>query len=145
MASTTHIILAEESDADAVAASDEPIEEWSGIEADDVTAQTLAALMSMLVGGGDAAALAGEFDVLAVGLDEGVAVVRMPEELVKALAELDPDRQEGVAERWRAAPSFPKDGYDPDDALQLLEDLADLAEQALEVGEEVLVVTRTDD
>jgi len=70
---------------------------------------------------------------------EGPWVYLIPAELQSAIASLDDDAQESVAEKWAATEEFSLDGWQVADVEEYLRDLVTHARKAREAGKSLLL------
>ena len=63
----------------------------------------------------------------------------IPAELQSAIASLDEDAQESVAEKWAATEQFALDGWQAADVEEYLQDLVPHARRAREAGKSMLL------
>ncbi|HEY8748289.1 MAG TPA: hypothetical protein VIM11_09965 [Tepidisphaeraceae bacterium] len=71
--------------------------------------------------------------------DEGPWVYLVPEQLQKALASLDGEAQESVAEKWAVTEEFTLDRWPPSDVEEYLQDLVAHARNARQAGKSLLL------
>lgn len=141
MAQITNIVAAEEDEAEAVAMSDRPVDEWSGIEARDVDAAKLATLHCLLSEDDFQEALYAYEPILAL-YDEGVLVVRIPDHIVEKLTLLDEEALERVGEELAASEEFEVAGWPVEEVQAFVVDLSDIARVAESQGQVVLAWMR---
>lgn len=126
----TCIVSADEDEYVEIAASASPMKEWSGIEVPGLDTLKLATLHSLLTGDSLQAAL----DCYEpVHVDEGenqTIILRIDDELLSVLAELDEDAVEGLVGELAASEAYENESCDVDDVHSYLLALADLAQLA---------------
>jgi hypothetical protein len=137
MALLTHIITADEDEIEDVGASMEPLEQWSGIQAVDIDTAKLATLHCLLTDDGFEDALCAYEPVYAV--EEGALVLRIPDEVMAKLAQLDEQALERVAEELAASEEFEMGNRTSEEVEAIVFDLADLARLA-ESQDQVMLV-----
>jgi hypothetical protein len=125
----TNIVAADEDELEAVGESLRPVDAWSGIERRELGPAKIATLHVLLTGD--------DFDLAAslcepvyVSGSEGALVLRLADEVMNRLVELDEDALDLVAEELAATEEFELEGWDPDEVQALVVDLADLARLA---------------
>ena len=130
----TNIVAAEEDEAVAVGESLQPVDEWSGISLRDVSIAKIATLHCLLTGDlfDDAAALC---EPIYVSAAEGALVLRLADSLMERLLELDDEALEAVAAELTATEEFESAGWEEEEILAMLEDLAKLARLAESQGQ----------
>lgn len=141
MAQVTNIVAAEEDEAEAVAMSDRPIDEWSGIEARDIDAAKLATLHCLLSEDDFQEALYAYEPVVAL-YDEGVQVIRIPDHIVEKLTLLDEEALENVGEELAATEEFEMAGWPVEEVQAFVVELSDVARVAESQGQVMLAWMR---
>jgi hypothetical protein len=96
----TDLVIADKSEAEAVARSVAPWEGWRWVEAKGHDEFTLGALLCVLRGESYREAVSGEFPLLAQVSEEGPWVFAVPEALPVALQRLDDGRISGAVSEW---------------------------------------------
>jgi hypothetical protein len=136
----TDWFLATEDEADAVAsiaAGEHSFDDWPHLSVPLRRAELAVLYEALTDGSGAAAAQAAgsaPAGLLAVEVDEGMIVIRVPAPVVEALAEMTPRTAPPVMAAWSAGI-----GHDEPDALgEVLSDLAAFARDAAESGRPVL-------
>jgi hypothetical protein len=134
----THIIAAEEDEIEAIGESQQPIDEWSGIEMRDIDTARIATLHSLLTGDpfDDAVAY---YEPVYVSADEGVLVLRLADEMMERLVELEEDALDAVATELVATEEFESTGWETEAITSMLVSLADLARLAESQGQVLFV------
>ena len=138
MAILTQFIAAEDDEIDAIAESENPLEEWSGLQMRDVDAARIATLHALLTGDLFDDALACYEPVLALE-GEGVVMLRIADALTARLAALDEEVLGAVAAELAASEEFEDAGWEEEAIAAMLADLADLARLAEDQGQALLV------
>ncbi|MDP1654233.1 MAG: hypothetical protein Q8L56_16070 [Rhodocyclaceae bacterium] len=134
----THIIAAEEDEVETIGESQQPIDEWSGIEMRDIDTARIATLHSLLTGDPFDAAVA-YYEPVYVSADEGVLVLRLADEMMERLAELEEDALDAVAIELVATEEFESTGWETAAIAAMLVSLADLARLAESQGQVLFV------
>jgi hypothetical protein len=134
----THFLVAPEEDIVDIGAATQPLKSWRGIERRGVGSEKLVMLHSLLTD--DAFDLAVSFYEPVYVSDEGAMVLPLAARLLDALADLDEESLETLAEELAASESFEVEGWPVDEVRDLLIDLSDLAQQA--AGEELPLFAR---
>lgn len=124
----TNIIAAEEDEFAAIGESLHPLEEWSGLERRDIDTAKIATLHCLLTGDELEQALYA-YEPLYVGV-EGAIVLRLADEVVDKLASLDEDALEQVGAELAATEEFEMEQWDTDEVLDMVLELAELAQLA---------------
>ena len=138
MAILTQIIAADDDEIETIAAAEDPLEEWSGIQLRDVDAGKIATLHALLTGDLFDDALAC-YEPVFVSDNEGVVMLRVADELASHLASLDEAVLGDVAAELAATEEFEDAGWDEEAIAAMLADLADLARLADAQGQALLV------
>jgi hypothetical protein len=138
MSILTSIIAAEEDEVEAIGESLQPVDEWSGITLRDVTIAKIATLHCLLTGDlyDDAVAM---YEPIYVSAAEGALVLRLADEVIERLAELDEDALDAVAAELSATEEFESAGWEDEAVAAMLTDLADLARLAEAQGQVLFV------
>lgn len=134
MALLTQLLAAEEDEVEAIGESLQPLDEWSGIQLRDLTIPRIATLHSVLTGDlyDDACAL---YEPAHVSELEGAIVLRMADAVTERLVELDEDAIDAIATELVATEDFEYAGWDEEEVVAMLSDLADLARLADSQGQ----------
>lgn len=133
----TNIVAAEEDEIAAIGESLRPVDEWSGIERRGIDTAKIATLHCLLTGDEFEEAL-GSYEPVYVA-DEGAVVLRMADEIMERLAELDEDALELVGEELAATEEYEIEGWDSAEVQALVFELADLARLAESQGQVMFV------
>jgi hypothetical protein len=130
----TNIVAADEDEVEAIGESLQPVDEWSGISLRDVTIARIATLHCLLTGDlfDDAAALC---EPVYVSAAEGALVLRLADSFMERLLELDDEGLEAVATELTATEEFEAAGWDEEEILAMLGDMASLARLAESQGQ----------
>lgn len=137
MSLLVNIVIADEDDLEAIASSLQPVSEWSGLQARDIDTQKIATLHCLVTGEAFDASLS-RYEPVFVA-DEGVTVLRIPDELVEELASLDEDALYRIADELIATEEFELSDWPDEDVTAFLEELTELAQQADANGEAMFV------
>lgn len=124
----TNIVAADPDDVAAIGESLQPLEEWSGIQRRDIDTAKMATLHALLTGDDLDQALYLYEPVYAGG--EGALVLRVADDVVDKLANLDEDALSRVAEELSATEEFELEQWDADDIEDMVMELAELAQLA---------------
>jgi hypothetical protein len=133
------IVAAEEDEYAAVGESQEPLEEWSGIQKRGLDTAKIVMLHCLLTGEELDLALT-SYEPVYVAEETGTVVLRIAGEAVEKLASLDEEALEQVAEELAATEEFEVEQWDADDVLTLIMELADLACLAESQGQVLFVL-----
>lgn len=133
-----NIVTADEDDVEAIGQSQHPIEEWGGIEARSIDTAKIATIHCVLTGDTLEDALSAYEPVYAVD-HEGPLVLRIPDEVVERLAELEEDAAESVGDELAATEEFEMEGWPVGEVQALVGELAELARIAEARGQGVFV------
>jgi hypothetical protein len=128
----TNIVAAEEDELAAIGESLHPADEWRGIERRGLDAAKIA-MLHCLLSGDQFEQVIDAYEPVYVA-DEGALVLRIAEEATEKLAFLDEYALERVAEELAATEEFEMAGWETEDALDLVTELADLARYAKPQG-----------
>jgi hypothetical protein len=138
MAIVTNIIAGEDHEIEAIGESLQPVSEWSGIEMRDVDTGKIVTLHCLLTGDlFDDAVI--HYEPVYVSDAEGALVLRLAEELVERLAELDEEQLETIAEELAATDEFEHAGWEDEAIADMLYGLAELARLAESQGQTLFV------
>ncbi len=124
----TNIVAAEEDEFAAIGESLNPLEEWSGIERRGIDTPKIATLHCLLTGDELEQAFY-LYEPLYVGI-EGAMVLRLADEVVEKLAELEEDALSRVAEELSATEEFELEQWDAGEVEDMVMELAELAQLA---------------
>ncbi|MCX7169562.1 MAG: hypothetical protein NTY41_04540 [Proteobacteria bacterium] len=138
MGIVTNIIAAEDEEIEAIGESLCPADEWSGIELRDVDTAKIATLHCLLTGDLFDDAIA-RYEPVYVSAAEGALVLRLADELMERLAELDEESLDQVAIELAATEEYEYDEWDDDATAAMLAELSDLARLADSQGQALFV------
>jgi hypothetical protein len=138
MAVLTQIVAAEEHEVEAIGESLNPVEVWSGIELRDVDTGKIATLDSLLTGDLFDDALA-RYEPIYVSMAEGALVLRLTDEAVARLSELDEDALLEVAAELAATVEFETAGWEAEAIDAFVVTLAELSRLAESQGQSIFV------
>lgn len=124
----TNIVAADKDEVAAIGESLQPLEEWSGIERRDIDTAKIATLHCLLTGDELEQAFYQYEPIYAGG--EGALVLRLADEVVDKLANLDEDALSRVAEELSATEEFELEQWDADEVEDMMMELAELAQLA---------------
>jgi hypothetical protein len=133
----TNIVAAEEDEVAAIGDSLHPVDDWSGIERRGIDSAKIATLHCLLTGDEFEQALY-LYEPVYVSV-EGVMVLRVSDEVVEKLSELDEDALENVAFELAATEEYEQDQLDADEVQELVMELAELAQLAASQGKALFV------
>lgn len=138
MSVLTQLVSADDDAIEAIGESQNPLDEWSGIQMRDVDTAKIATLHCLLTGDlfDDAAAL---YEPHYVSDAEGTLVLRLADELSERLAALDEDALDDVAAELAATEEFEATGWEGEVISAMLASLADLARLAESQGQALFV------
>ena len=124
----TNIVAADPDDVAAIGESLQPLEEWSGIQRRDIDTAKMATLHALLTGDDLDQALY-QYEPIYAG-SEGALVLRIADDVVDKLANLDEDALSRVAEELSATEEFELEQWDTDEVEDMVMELAELAQLA---------------
>jgi len=133
-----NIVIADAEDIESIGESFRPVEDWTGLEVQGIDPPKLATLHSMLTGESFDEAIADFYCVYAAS-DEGPWVIQAPDVLIGKLAELEEQALEEIGEELAATEEFEMAGWPVEEVQNLLGELVQLANAALEQGFTMLV------
>jgi len=133
----TNVLAAEEDEYQAIGESHCPLDEWSGIDAPGLDTVKLALLHALLTGDPLQSAL--DFYEPVYVSDSETTVLRLADELLEKLAELDEESLETVASELAATEEFENEHWEEEDVLGLLSSLSELAQLAESQGQMLFV------
>ncbi len=138
MGIVTHVIAAEEDEIEAIGESLHPVDEWSGFELRDLDTAKITMLHCLLTGDLFDDALA-HYEPVYVSDAEGAVVLRLADEVMARLAELDEEPIEQIAVELAATEEFESEAWEEGVLAALLAELADLARLAESQGQALFV------
>jgi hypothetical protein len=124
----TNIVAAEEDEFAAIGESLRPVDEWSGLEFRGIDTAKIATLHCLLTGDEFEQVIGAYEPVYAA--DEGAVVLRIADEVVQRLAEMDEEALELVAAELAATEEYEVEEWDSDEVVELVMELAELARLA---------------
>jgi len=133
MGIVTNIVAAEDEEVEAIGESLHPANEWSGIELRDLDTAKIATMHSLLTGDLFDDALA-RYEPVYVSA-EGALVLRLADEVVERLAELDEEPIELIAAELAATEEFEFEAWEEEVIVAMLGELAGLARLAESQGQ----------
>jgi hypothetical protein len=138
MAILTNIVVADESEIEAIGESLHPVEEWSGFEVRDVDTARITTLHCLLTGElFDDAVI--QYEPLYVSPVEGAMVLRLADEVLERLIELDEEMLVQVATELTATEDFETAGWTEEEVTVMLAELCELAQRADAEGQALFV------
>ncbi|MEQ1593062.1 MAG: hypothetical protein ABL892_11840 [Thiobacillaceae bacterium] len=137
MSLLTNIVAAEEDEVAAIGESLHPVDDWSGIERRGIDSAKIATLHCLLTGDEFEQAVY-LYEPVYVSI-EGVMVLRVSDEVVEKLSDLDEDALENVAFELAATEEFEQDQLDADEVQDMVMELAELAQLAASQGKALFV------
>ncbi len=135
----TCVVAAEEDELFEVAESAAPLNDWSGIDAPGLDTVKLATLHALLTGESLQTALDRYEPALVAGGNEEILVLRVADEMLEALAQLDEDSIDRLADELAATEIYEDEGTDPEDLQSLLISFGELAQLAESQGQVLYV------
>lgn len=138
MGMRVNVVVADLEDAGAIIESEKPVEEWKGLEANGLDPAKFAMLHALLSGELFDDAL-DECGPLHAASDEGPWLMKLPDDSVAHLAELEEDALDQVGGELAATEEFEEDGWSVDEVKGLVVALADLAGVARAQGRAMFV------
>ena len=133
-----NIICADEDELEDIALAEHPVEEWSGIEARDIDTAKLATLHCLLTGDDFEDALS-VYEPVYAAEDEGVLVLRIADDVLERLAELEEEALELVGEELAATEEFEYNDWPLEEVQALVVQLGELARLAESQGQGLFV------
>lgn len=138
MAILTNIVAAEDDEIEAIGESLHPVDEWSGIQMRDIDTAKIATLHCLLTGDlfDDAVV---HYEPVYVSAAEGALVLRLTDEVMQQLAELDDEALYEVAGELAATEVFEVENWEDEAVAEMLAELAQLARLADSQGQALFV------
>jgi len=133
------LIVAEMADAQAILASDYPLEKFKGSNADGLDPLMLAELHGLLAEH-QPHELLPAYRPIAQASDQGPWLIRLPSEMVQRLADLPPQDHPSVAARWAAEERMREHAPGEHWADQILEIAALQSQMAAFEGKELFLI-----
>ncbi len=137
MSVLTQIVAAEDDESDAIGESLRPLDEWSGVERRGIDTAKIA-VMHCLLTGDDFDLAASFYEPVYVG-GEGVVVLRLADEAMAKLESLDEEALARFAAELVATEDFELEGWPEEEVMEMLIELADLAQLAESQGQALFV------
>ncbi len=138
MAILTNIIAAEEHEIEAIGESLHPVEEWSGFEMRNVDTAKITTLHCLLTGELFDDAIV-QYEPLYVSPVEGAMVLRLADEVLERLIELDEEMLAEVAAELSATEDFESENWAEEEVAIMLAELCELAHRADSEGQGLFV------
>jgi hypothetical protein len=141
----SELVIADRSEAEAVAVSDEPSRSWNGFAFGGLDHVQLIPLWALIESGSADNDLDARIDAVPVipDSDKGPWVAILPDKMVTALsriAALDEDEFQSLLGKWSSTEEF--EGWDEADVSALLREVGDLADTARLEGKTLLLWRR---
>ena len=133
----TAVVVADLSEAGAIARGGDDLSRWPCLEAEDFDSFVLAALWEVLAEGVSGKPLRG--DDLVVHAEDEAVVIHLPDDLRDRLAALSDDEMRPVAARWAAHQQLRSDGTDVEVVEPFLPRLSACARTAAAAGKSLLL------
>lgn len=133
-----NIVSADEEDVEAIAESQHPVVEWSGIEARGIDTAKIVTLHCLLTGEGLEDAVYA-YEPVYISGDDGPVVLRIPDEIMEKLAGLEEEAIELVGEELAATEEFEMNDWPVEEVMSLVEELSALARLADSQGQALFV------
>ncbi len=144
MGMLVNVVVADGEDAGAIIESEKPVEDWKGFEANGLDQAKFAMLHALLTGELFDEAMA-DCGPLYAADDEGPWLMKLPDDAVARLAELEEDALDRVGEELAATEEFEEDGWSVDEVKGIVTALADLAGVARAQGRAMFVWMRQEE
>jgi hypothetical protein len=128
MGTLVNIVIADEDEAEAIGESNQPVDEWVGLEARDLDKSKFITLHCLLTGDGIEDAVYGYEPLYFV--EDGPQVLRIPDEMTKRLARYDDEALEEVVQELAATEDFEQSDLAEEDIHAFMEEFAELARKA---------------
>ena len=125
----TCIVVGEEEEAEAIGASSNPVEEWTGVEVPGIDTAKIVTLHCLITGESFGEAMSA-YEPVYTAPDEDTIVLRIPSHVVEKLAALDVEALDRVTAELTATEEFELAEWDSDDAQDLVSEFAELAQRA---------------
>jgi len=138
MAILTNIIAAEEHEIEAIGESLHPVEEWNGFEMRDVDTTKITTLHCLLTGELFDDAII-QYEPIYVSPVEGAIVLRLADEVLERLVELDEEQLAQVASELSATEDFEAENWAEEEVAVMLAELCELAHRADSEGQGLFV------
>jgi hypothetical protein len=138
MSILTHIVAAEEDEIESIGESLNPIDEWSGIEMRDVDTAKIATLHCLLTGDLFDDAI-GYYEPVYISAAEGALVLRLADEVMERLVELEDEAIDAVAAELAATEEFEYANWEDEAIAAMLMALAELARLAESQGQALFI------
>ena len=138
MGSLADIIVAHSSDAQAILDSEYPLGTFPGVNSDGLNPLHIAALHALLTDK-DFSQLRGDYQPVAKDSVIGPWLIRLPGELITALANIAPHDQASVAAKWASTDHLREDAWSEQDAENYLAQLIHFSQSAVFEGKEVFL------
>ena len=137
MGTLVNIVIADEDEAEAIGESNQPVDEWVGLEARDLDKSKFITLHCLLTGDGIEDAVYGYEPLYFI--EDGPQVLRIPDEMTARLARYDDEALEEVVQELAATEDFEQSDLAEEDIHAFMEEFAELARKA-DTGEKTLFI-----
>lgn len=137
----TDIVVADETEAVAIAESPVPSQKWPGVDVEGIDVIKLGLLWAELSHQVYDPELVTAFSELHTASDEGPWVLRVPEPLAQLLADVNDATAASAAEVLVTKEEFEPDGWTVQDVRDVVVELGVLARQALGAGKSLVMWT----
>lgn len=134
----TNIVAAEEDEIEAIGESLHPVDAWSGIEMRGIDIPKIVTLHCLLTGDlfDDAVVY---YEPVYISSAEGALVLRLANEAMERLTELDEDKLDDFASELAATEEFESANWELEAITAMLGALADIARLAESQGQEMFI------
>lgn len=123
----TNLVIADESEAQAVGKANVPSLQWPGLDAKGIDQVKLSKLICILTGEEWNVELIDEFAQLHEESSEGPWVFMVSPRLIQLLVDLDESAIQLIGQQWAETEEFELDQWEPDTVLSTLRDIRKLA------------------
>ena len=128
MGTLVNIVIADEDEAEAIGESNQPVDEWVGLEARDLDKSKFITLHCLLTGDGIEDAVYGYEPLYFI--EDGPQVLRIPDEMTARLARYDDEALEEVVQELAATEDFEQSDLAEEDIHAFMEEFAELSRKA---------------
>lgn len=128
MGTLVNIVIADEDEAELIGESNQPVDEWVGMEARDIDKSKFITLHCLLTGDGIEDAVYGYEPLYFI--EDGPQVMRIPDELTVRLASFGDEALEDVVQELAATEDFELSDVPIEDIQSFMEEFAELARRA---------------
>ena len=128
MGTLVNIVIADEDEAELIGESNQPVDEWVGMEARDIDKSKFITLHCLLTGDGIEDAVYGYEPLYFI--EDGPQVMRIPDEFTARLASFGDEALEDVVQELAATEDFELSDLPIEDIQSFMEEFAELARKA---------------